>query len=134
MKMFMSEVVLCMNQRSVDSAQTPNSFDESHVQTHRQSAVSSVDSAYGSRCGHTDCMGNCSASAQIVPSTSESHGYAQPLHSPFFDPEEQYLNPAVFTGPESTENLQWIDDMEDLRDYNFSGAYSDNPYLDEPGA
>jgi len=133
MKMLMSELVFCMNQLSVDSADTPNTFDDSQVQKHRQSAVSSVDSAYGSRCGHTDCMGNCSASAQIVPSTSQSHGYAQPLHSPFFDPEQQYLDPSVFTASESTENLQWIENMDDLRDYNFSGPYSDSPYLDDTG-
>ena len=133
MKIMMSELVFCMNQLSVHSAQAPNAFDEYQIQNHRQSAVSSVDSAYGSRCGHTDCMGNCNSSAQVVPATSETHGYDQPLYSPFFNSEEQYLAPSLFTAPASTENLQWIDDMEDLCDYDVPGPYSDNPYLDEPG-
>jgi hypothetical protein len=133
MKIFMSELVFCMNQVSVDYAETAITFDESHVQKHRQSAVSSIDSAYGSRCGHTDCMGNCSASAQLVSPTSQSQGHAEPFRSPVFDPVKQYLEPSFFSDPEPTENQQWIEDMDDLRDYNFSGPYSDSPYLDDSG-
>ncbi|KAE9381209.1 hypothetical protein N431DRAFT_457818 [Stipitochalara longipes BDJ] len=133
MKMVLSELVFCMNQLSVDYMETPNTFDESHVQRHRQSAVSSIDSAYGSRSGHIDCMGNCSASAPLVPSTAQSQEYAQPLCSPAFDPMEQYLEPSVFTDPEPTEHQQWTKNLDDLRGYNLSGPYSDNPYLDDSG-
>jgi hypothetical protein len=42
---------------------------------------------------------------------------------------DQYLDPSVFTDPESTGHLQSTENMDELLDYNFPETFLGNPYL-----
>ena len=119
-----SEVVACIKQLSVEPSETLNTFDGSHVFVHKQSGACSTDSGYVSRCGNTECLGNCGVCEQMVSSMSQpSREFIQPMSSLSFDPTEQYFNPSVFTNAESNGNLQSTENMDELLESQFPSSY-----------
>jgi hypothetical protein len=109
------------------------SFDESNDLRRKQSGESSTDSGYGSRCGNSECMGNCSMCEQLAsPISHLSQAYIQQPNSPYFDVVNQCLDPSVLTNPVSTGHLQSTEKMDELLKYNFPNTLG-NPFLDGSG-
>jgi hypothetical protein len=131
-KMVMSELAICIKQLSADLPETPMSFDDSNAPRNAQSGESSIDSGYGSRCGNIECMGNCHVCEQLAsPFPRPSQQQFQEFGSPYFDPEDQYLNPSVLMNPEAAGRLQSTEHMDELLEHDFPTAhtYTGNPYL-----
>lgn len=132
--MVISELVDCIKQLSLKPSETLNTFHESHVLGHKQYGGYSTDSAYGSRCGNIECMGNCETCEQLVSSMSQkSREHMQPMSSPVFDAMEQYFNPSLFPNPESNGNLQSTDNMDGLLDNKFPPLYGGHLYYNSSG-